>query len=58
MFELTKQEGSTKKLADDEEEAKPISRQGTPNQNQPIHPCLDVNDAGNSIPSQGKQHYT
>lgn len=55
LLELMKREGSTENPEDDEEEAKPISRPGTPNQHQPIHPALEVNDAGNQNPSQGEQ---
>jgi hypothetical protein len=55
LLELMKQEGSTENPEDEEEEAKPISRPGTPNQHQPSHPALEVNDAGNQNPSQGEQ---
>lgn len=55
LLELMKREGNTENPEDDEEEGKPISRPGTPNQHQPIHPALEVNDAGNQNPSQGEQ---
>lgn len=55
LLELMKREGMAENPEDDEEEAKPISRPGTPTQHQPIHPALELNDVGNQNSSHGEQ---